>query len=169
MQGSNCIVPLGEHLYSGPFLDANQITEQLQRVCAAKFPDHIRFGCRLSKNLEISLAPQKFCNWTLAENQLIKVEVDRNNVKRLEKVMYAYVNKKSDFRHRPGQYKTWFLPDKARMLPGSQGALACIKTLCKHAAIIKSLTLIKTKDIKSLDDTVTFMVRFTPFNPFSSN
>ena len=102
VQGSDNTILLGKLLYSGPFLDANCITEQLQQVCADKFPDPIRFGCRLSKSLEIPLAPQKYRNWTLAENQLVKVEVNHNDVKRLKKVMYAYINKKSDFCQHPG-------------------------------------------------------------------
>ena len=99
----------------------------------------------------------------MAENQLNKVEVDRNNAKRLKRVMYAYVNKKPDFHQCPGQYKTRFLPDKSQMLSGTQGAAARIKTLHKHAAVIKSLTLIKSEDIKALDEPSLITAMNTPF------
>ena len=44
VQGSDNTIPLGKLLYSGPFLDAKCITEQLQQVCAAKSKAPIRVG-----------------------------------------------------------------------------------------------------------------------------
>ena len=93
VQGSNDTVPLGELLYSGPFMNASQITAQIQQICAAKCKAPLRFGCRVSKNLKINLSHEKFRNWLLAENQLVKIDVDRKDAKRLKVIMYAYVNK----------------------------------------------------------------------------
>ena len=89
------------------------------------------------------------------ENQLLKIDVDRDDVKRLKAVLYTFINKPTNFWHRPGQYKTRFCPNKAQMRSGSTGTMDCIKTLRKHVAMIKSLNIIKTEDIHLLDTPVT--------------
>ena len=150
VQGSDSCIPLGEFLYSGPYINTNRFTEQIQKMRAIRFPEPIHFGCQVSKNLDIKLVDVPYWNWMLAENQLIKVEVDQKDVKRLKAVLYAFINTQKDFWCCPGQYKIQFLPDKAQMLSGSKGANAHLQTLRKHAAVIKSLTILKTEDIKHL-------------------
>ena len=87
----------------------------------------------------------------LTENQLVKVEADQADAKSLKQILYAHVNKQPDFRLRPGQYNLRFLPDKTQMLSGATGTQLRIKTLCKHSAVIHSLTIIKSCSIKALD------------------
>ena len=155
VQGSDDIVQVGDLLYGGPFINVARVTHSLQQLCESVCKSALKFGCRISKSSEIPRVDARPSNWMLAENQIIKVEADRRDVKTLKHVLYKYLNKQPDFRLRPGQYNVRFLPDKAQMLLGTKGALTRINTLRKHSAVIRSLTIVKSADIKHLDLPVT--------------
>jgi hypothetical protein len=84
---------------------------------------------------------------------MVLIEADRNDAKSLKHVLYAAFNKTTDFRRCPGQYNARYLPDKAQVLSGMKSIKTRANTLRKHAGVIQSLTIIKSSDIKHLDQT----------------
>lgn len=154
VQGSDDTVPVGDLLYGGPFLDIVRITDQIQQVGTRVFQEPLRFGCRISKNLDVPLTDDKPRNWMLAENQLVLVEADRQDVKKLKNLLYQVINKQTDFRKRPGAYNVRYLPDKSQVLTGTKGSNTRANTLRKHAAVIQSLSIIKSSEIKHLDKVI---------------
>jgi hypothetical protein len=152
VQGSDDTVPVGELLYLGPFVDVVRINKQIQQACCKVVKNkELKFGCRTSKNPEVVLEDNRPRNWMLAENQMVLIEADRNDAKKLKQVLYATFNKTKDFRRRPGQYNSRYMPDKAQVVSGTKSIKTRANTLRKHAAVIQSLTIIKSNDIKHLD------------------
>ena len=88
----------------------------------------------------------------LATNQLVRIDVDHGDVKPLKAILYATFNKQHNFKLRPGQYNMRFLPEKNHVRYGNRGRKTRMDTLKKHAVVIKSLTIIKSSDIKRLDE-----------------
>jgi hypothetical protein len=156
VQGSDDTVPVGELIYTGPFIDSVRVSAQIRKACDGfKKGTNIKFGCRVGKNSDIPLAEDRPRNWILAENQLVLIEADRKDAKRLKSILYQVFNKAKDFRKRPGQYNARFLPDKTQILAGTTTLKTRLNTLKKHAAVVQSLTLFKSTDIKQLDQTMT--------------
>jgi hypothetical protein len=153
VQGADDTVPVGELLYGGPFLDVVRVKDQLEKACKKVFPNQepVRFGCRISKNLDVPMDDGKPRNWMLAENQLIRVEAARGDARKVKHVLYQTINKITDFRKRPGSYNIRYLPDKSQIMSGTKGLTTRVNTLRKHAAVVQSLAIIKSADIKQLD------------------
>ena len=74
VQGSDLLVPVGFFLYSRQFINVDCISEQLRAVSNQVSPRSLKFGCRISKVLEIKPEEGRPRNWMLSKNQLVKVE-----------------------------------------------------------------------------------------------
>jgi hypothetical protein len=87
----------------------------------------------------------------MADNQVVVLEADQDDAKQLKSFLHMNFNKRSNFLERPGKYNLRFVPDKSQMRAGSTGNLNRINTFRKHSAVIQSLSLSKSTDIKRLD------------------
>jgi hypothetical protein len=158
VQNADTTKVLGEFMYSGAFIDTNHLEEvihQAARECLGKDYKKLRFGCRVRKNRDVPLPDSGTPgNWTMAENQLVSIEVAIDDERPLKNVLYKCFNKTTDPKDRPGGYNFRFLPDKAASTNGSISPSIRHNSLRKHSSVIKSLQLIKSEDIKSLDTSV---------------
>jgi hypothetical protein len=144
-------VPLGDLLYSGPFVNLDRVAASIQKWCLDKCKKTLRFGCHLKRNPDIPKSDSAR-PFLLAETQIVHIEVDSAHAKLLKKALHAGFNvcDKSPMM-RPGSYGFCFQPDKTQMRPGTDGEVKRNKCLRKHSGIIQKLTLITSFDIKELN------------------
>jgi hypothetical protein len=151
VQDSDDTVDLCDFIYSGPFSNPNDFQETLKATLKEKFKRSYRFGCRIKKSKEIQ-EPKVVKDWLLKPNMLLHLEVDRRQAKSLKNDLYHLFNKMEDDKIRPGGYNFRVLPDKSQMRSGTRGDRDRVKMLRKHQANVQSLTIIKSYDIKDLDE-----------------
>ena len=155
VQGSSDTKVLGVFLYSGGFTNAERLKQALQEAAAKRFPQRerpLRLGCRLTRNSEVQKSEET--SWTMAENQMIVLEVDTADERLVKTLVYETFNKITDAKKRPGGYNLRFLPDKKIAKAGSGGAASRQNSLRKHSCVIQSLHLLRSSDIKALDKSV---------------
>jgi hypothetical protein len=155
VQDSENTVDLCIFLYSGPFTDPVRLTYVIQAECEKFYKRKLRFGCKARKVKAIQSDNKKFSNWTMADNQPINLEVDKEDAKALKTLLYTRFNKVAERKHRPGGYNFRILPAPNQALSGSKGDHQRLEMLRKHQAVIQSLSLIRTVDIKNLDKEAT--------------
>lgn len=154
VQDSDNTIPLGDLLYSGPFVNLERVTASIQKWCLDRFKKTLKFGCRFKRNPDIPKADSQR-PFLLAESQIVHIEVDSADAKHLKKIMHSGFNKRNDNPMlRPGSYCFRFQPDKKQMRPGTDGDKTRNNCLRKHSSIVTKLTLITSFDIKELDKPV---------------
>jgi hypothetical protein len=179
VQNSDNTVPLGDLLYSGPFVNPERVAASIQKRCMNRYKKPLKFGCRLKRNWEIPKA-DSLRPFLLAESQIVHIEVDSSDAKNLKKVLHHGFNRRDDnFMLRPGSYGFRFQPDKTQMRPGTDGEEKRHSCLRKHSGIVQKLTLIKSFDIKELDKPIAsngkeyalreFLLTLTVPNQFKSD
>jgi hypothetical protein len=151
VQDSENTVDLCIFLYSGPFTDPVRLTFVIQAECEKFYKKKLKFGCKARKVKAIQSDNKKFSSWTMADNQPINLEVDKEDAKALKALLYTRFNKVADRKKRPGGYNFRILPAPNQALSGSKGDHQRLEMLRKHQAVIQSLSLIRTADIKNLD------------------
>ena len=105
VQGSSDTKVLGVFLYSGGFTNADRLQQALQEAAAKRFPQRerpLRLGCRLTRNSEVEKSEDT--SWTMAENQMIALEVDSADERLVKTLVYETFNKITDAKKRPGGY-----------------------------------------------------------------
>ena len=156
VQDSDDTIDLGHLMFSGPFIDHVRLTEQIRKECTRIDPKKkFHFGCKPKKLAEIPKSEGKFTNWTMADNQPIVIEVDKQQARPFKNILYRLFNKQPNSLLRPGGYNFRILPDKQLVLQGSDSLRMRTKILRKHQAVIQSLTLLKSDDIQELDSPIT--------------
>ena len=148
VQNSDNPVSLGDFLYSGDFMDPVRLQDEIEKVCEKRYRKRFNFGCRGRVTKELQNTSN---NWLLATNRLIHIEVDKKQARGFKAVLYQEFNKKTDPYDRPGGYNIRLLPDQTQLIRGTSGNKLRINTLRKHEAVVKSLDLIKSDDVKELD------------------
>ena len=156
VQDSDDTIDLGHLMFSGPFIDHIRLTEQIRVACTRIDPKKkFYFGCKPKKLAEIPKSEGKFTNWTMADNQPIVIEVDKQQARPFKNILYRLFNKQPNALLRPGGYNFRILPDKQLVLQGSDSLRMRAKILRKHQAVVQSLTLLKSDDIQELDSPIT--------------
>ncbi|CAB9522813.1 hypothetical protein SEMRO_1344_G264690.1 [Seminavis robusta] len=156
VQNSDDPVSLGDFLFSGAFSDPVRIADVIHKMCQTTYNKTLHFGCRVRKVKEIDSTLSKPRVWTMADNQMVHIEVDRKEAKTLQKILHKHFNKTDDPKMRPGGYNFRVLPDKKLILSSPKGERSRTKMLKKHQAVVQSLVLIKGEDIKELDEEYSF-------------
>jgi hypothetical protein len=151
VQESDDTVDLCDFIYSGPFSNPSDFQETLRKTIKDKFKRNYHFGCRLKKSKEIE-EPKAIKDWLLKPNMLLHLEVERSHAKALKNDLYHLFNKMENNKIRPGGYNFRVLPDKSQMRSGTRGARDRVNMLRKHQANVQSLTVIKSYDIKEIDE-----------------
>jgi hypothetical protein len=151
VQDAENTVDLCIFLYSGPFNDPVRLTSVIQSECEKTYKKKLRFGCKSRKVKAIQSDSKKFSGWAMADNQPINLEVAKEDAQALKALLYARFNKVTDRKKRPGGYNFRILPAPNQTLSGSKGDLHRLEMLRKHQAVVQSLSLIRTADIKNLD------------------
>jgi len=156
VQNSDDTVDLCDLVFSGPFVDHVRLTDLITKLSKLKLRRELRFGIRPRINKEIPKSKGKFTNWTMADNQPLHVEVDRQDATALKALLSAAFNKKGvDRNKRLGQYPFKLVPTKENLTMGTAGQVKRQNTLKMHQALIQSLTLITSDQIKYLDTQMT--------------
>ncbi|MGL5936570.1 MAG: hypothetical protein ACRCZI_13230, partial [Cetobacterium sp.] len=148
VQDSDDTVDLCDFIYSGPFSNASDFEATLRKALK---PKEFKFGCRLKKSKEIE-ETRSVKDWLLKPNMLLHLEVDRAQARSLKQELYYLFNTIDDSKTRPGGYNFRVLPDKAQMRSGTRGTRDRINMLKKHQANVQSLTVLKSYDIKEIDE-----------------
>ena len=154
VQDSDDTIDLCVFLYSGPFVDPVHLTKVIQDECLKTYKQKLKFGCKARKVKEIK-TDKSFNNWTMAANQPMNLEADKKHAKALKKLLYTCFNKTDQRSDRPGGYNFRVLPAPGHVITGSTGERARIEMLRKHQAVVSSLSLIRSPDIKHLDHPIT--------------
>jgi hypothetical protein len=155
VQDSDNTIPMGDLLYSGPFVNLERVAASIQKWCLDRYKKTLKFGCHLKRNPDIPKSDSSR-PFLLAESQIVHIKVDSAQAKLLKKVLHAGFNvRKKSPMMRPGLYGFRFQPDKTQMRPGTDGEERRNKCLQKHSGIVQKLTLITSFDIKELNNNST--------------
>jgi hypothetical protein len=151
VQDSDDTVDLCDFIYSGPFSNPNDFEVTLREALKKPNVRQYKFGCRIKKSKELQ-EPKVVKDWLFKPNMMIHLEVDRSQAKALKQELYRLFNKVEENKVRPGGYNFRVLPDKSQMRSGTRGARDRINMLHKHQANVMSLVVLKSYDIKDIDD-----------------
>ena len=147
VQESDDTVDLCDLLYSGGFTNAGDLESTLRKY----IPPELKFGCRTKKSKEIP-EPKHSKDWLLKPNMMVHIETDRRHAKPIKAILHRLFNAPEQGAYRPGGYNVRVLPEKSQLKLGTKGDSDRIKMLQKHQAIVSSLTVIKSHDLRDLND-----------------
>ena len=146
----------GAFLYSGHFIDAKRLTnvilEELKTVNATK---NWQIACRTKACKEIEMQEAFKGPFVMAPNQLVHLEVEKSQVQAVHKYVYRRFNNDHNNPGRPGAYNIRYNPSKTLVRTGTNGEKNRREMLIKHKAVVKSLILLSSPDVKNLDEPYT--------------
>ena len=150
VQESDDTVDLCDLLYSGPFMNAADF-----ELCLRKYMPGKKFGCRTKKTKEIP-EPKHSKDWLLKPNMMLHIESNRRDAKPIKTILHKLFNAPPEGTTRPSGYNVRVLPAKNQLKLGTKGDSDRLKMLQKHKAIVSSLTVFKSYDLKDLNLTKNF-------------
>ena len=87
----------------------------------------------------------------MANNMPVRIEVDTAQAKKVHEYCYRRFNKPAAGMPRPGLCNYRYIPEKTFITTGVKGERDRANMYKKHQAVVGSLCLIRTEDIKALD------------------
>ena len=147
---------IGVFLYSGHFIDHIRLTQVILNELRTKnSTKDWKIACRTKACKEIETKDRPSGPFTMAYNQLVHVEVDSTQVRWVNQIIYNRFNKDHNNIGRPGGYNLRWAPAKTLLKTGTDGEKARREMLTKHVAVVKSLVLLTSDEIKNLDEPYT--------------
>jgi hypothetical protein len=155
VQDSDNTIILGQFLYSGLFINPARCDTIIKSLWSRAYPklDKLKMGCKNVKCKEIKL-PQNQRFSIMNQNNIISLEVDKNQSQDLKRLLHLAFNKQEDRSKRPGFYDFRMLPAPDLMTSGANGKTLRLGCLKKHEGVLKNLELIRTPDIRHLDEAI---------------
>ena len=151
IQESDKVETIGAFLYSGPFIDHHRLTKVIHDELTGKYPTKKWLvGCRVKKMKEID-EPATSTSYMMADNQLVHLEADASQAKVIHQYVYRRFNHMDNNPGRPGGNLLRYIPAQTYVTTGPEGERDRRGMLKKHQAVLKSLTLLSSDDIKHLD------------------
>ena len=156
VQTSGDTVSVGDFPYSAAWMDATRLTHNIDVMATQATKIKFHFGCRIRKQSEVLMTKGKFVDFTMLENQVINIEVDRAQAVQFKRVLYHLFNRRGlTNQQRPGGYNIRLLPAMTMFTSGTKDNSARVDTWKKHTRVVQSLRLIRSSEIKALDDIIT--------------
>ena len=143
---------IGAFLYSGHFIDHHRLTQTiLEELKLKNSAKEWKIACRTKACKEIDTQDKPTGPFTMAFNQLVHIEVEASQARWVNQLVYTRFNKELNNPGRPGGYNLRYIPGKTLLKTGTDGEKRRREMLMKHVAVVKSLVLITSEDVKNLD------------------
>jgi hypothetical protein len=159
LQTSDTPVVIGILIYSGLWMDADQLCiDMIKELEAVERQGHKdtqttmvwKIGMK-SRRLNELKCTNKAAGYIMANNPPIGIEVDAAQAKKVNTYCYRRFNRMTSRVPRPGYCNLRYVPDKRFITTGIKGDRDRANMLKKHQAVVSSLKLIRTEEIKNLD------------------
>jgi hypothetical protein len=107
--------------------------------------------CMKSRRLYELKCTNEAAGYIMANNSPIRIEVDAAQAKKVNTYCYRRFNRMTSGVPRPGYCNLRYVPDKRFITTGIKGDQDRANMLKKHQAVVSSLKLLRTEEIKNLD------------------
>ena len=147
---------IGAFLYSGHFIDHHRLNQEILNELKLRNNNKTwKIACRTKTCKEIDTQEKHTGPFTMAFNQLVHVEAESTQARWVNQVVYSRFNRDNNNPGRPGGYNLRYIPSKTFIKTGTDGEKRRREMLMKHVAVVKSLVLIQSEEVKNLDQIYT--------------
>jgi hypothetical protein len=159
LQNSDTPVVIGILIYSGPWMDADQLCiDMIKELEAVERQGHKdtqtamvwKIGMKSRQLYELKCTNEG-AGYIMANNLPIRIEVDAAQAKKVNTYCYKRFNHMTSGVPRPGYCNLRYVPDKRFITTGMKGNRDRANMLKKHQAVVSFLKLLRTEEIKNLD------------------